>query len=71
MDSVVEDLVLDGVVHGVVTAQKDFTSTGCSVVESVGVFDPVIDEEPKNIGRQVERQDDEVDAIVVVQKVDS
>lgn len=71
MESVIEDLVLDGVVHGVVTALKDFTSARCSVVKAIGVFDPVVDEKPKNVGRQVERQDDKVDAVVVVQKIDT
>jgi len=38
---------------------------------SVSRLDPVINEETKDIGREVEGQDDEVDPVVVVEEVDA
>lgn len=65
------DLFLDGEVEGLVPRQECHLGPGCSVVVAISCLDPVVDEEPKDVGREVEGEDDEVDPVVVVEEVDA
>ena len=68
---IVKDLGLDGFVECVVLFEESFPRPGRAIVVHVSQPDPVIDEEAEDIRRQVDREDDEVTPIVVVEQVDT
>src|SRR6218665_172497 len=68
--SVVEYFIVYGFVEGPVAAEKGLPGPRRSVVAEVGLFDLMVDEESKDVGRQINGQNDEVDPVVVVQQVD-
>jgi len=37
----------------------------------IGHLDPMIDEKPENVGRQIDGEDNEVDPVVAVQQIDT
>lgn len=68
---VCEDVVLDGVELREVVQQERVARSRRAVVVQVGELDASIDEEAQRIGREVHRQDDEVDPVVAVEQVDA
>ena len=68
---VVDDLLVDAVVLAVVVADERLASTLCAVIVPVSLLDPPVDEEPQHVGGEVQRQNDEVEQVVVVQQVDA
>jgi len=68
---VCEDVVLDGVELREVVQQERVARSRRAVVVQVGELDASIDEEAQRIGREVHRQDDEVDPVVAIEQVDA
>ena len=67
-----EDLTFDVIVQGVVFGQQsDPRSLSSSVVKSVGRLDPMVDKESEGVTGEIEREDDEIDPVVVIQEVDA
>ena len=69
--AVVEDLMLNQVVFVIVAADERLAGPLSAVVVTVSLLDPPVYEETQHVRSQVERQDDEVEQIVVVQQVDA
>ena len=69
---VAQRLVHDDVIQSEVARRQCVTWPGSdAVVEEVGLVDAVIDKKTKNVRRQVQRQDDEIDPVIAVEQVDA
>ena len=68
---VVKDLVSDLGEQLQVAVEQRLLSARRTVVVTVGLLDPEVDEEAQRVRRQVEREHEEVKAVVVVQQVDT
>ena len=69
--AVAEDLVSDSLVQRQILLQQRIAGSRRPVVVAVGDLDALFDEEPQHVRRQVDRQHDEVDPVVVVEHVDA
>jgi len=68
---VLEYFLVQPAVGATVAAQESLPCPLRAVVELIGLLDPVVDEESKHVRGEVERQNDEVDPVVVIQQVDA
>jgi hypothetical protein len=69
--SVFQDFLDDGHIQSKIAVKERLPCSVSAIVVEIGLLDPVVDEETEDVRCEIQRQDNEVDPIVGVEKVDS